>query len=432
MRRYGQKQLKTEKATIFYFSLGTSPLDRLYSSQGSNSSGSSVSRVTLSASSPDLTGHWYLVLPSNIWTLVSDLYHNHHYHHTTSNNYRLNLGSPNCHFRSFSGRVRFQLSLLDRSSELFLTLFLPAESSVILGILLLLALNPMSDSSSSSLFFRSHEAWQLMQLSADAVAFFLVFQTIYKRLMLYYKTLPLVCLAWYLHSREVIEAAVRQMRAAEYLFFRPSIGLTNTAGARGFGSLAAAYRRYSVNTISGGVQTGPPGSQRLSAAIGTIWITVFMREHCRLLVDLVHLNRHLVSPLLFWFYSPVLVSSVYILCLLYFMPLAILLKLSLLSVFIVSLITFALLAFLSLVVRTLYDSQADSQLFRAQMLCRGSSADGGGGNGFENRNLFLRTKLKLMSYYEVLRTEKKVAFTFGSHSKVTNRWLWEVNYFENK
>ncbi len=429
MRWYGQKQLKTEKATIFNFSLGSSPLDRLYSSQGSNSSGSSVSRVTLSASLPDLTGHWYLVLPRNIWTLVSDLYHN---HHTTSTNYRLNLGSPNCHFRSFSGKVQFQLSLLDRSSELFLTFFLPAESSVILGILLLVALNPMSDSSSSSLFFRSHEAWQLMLLSADAAAFFLVFQTIYKRLMLYYKTLPLICLAWYLHSREVIEAAVRQMRAAEYLFFRPSIGLANTAGARGFGSLAAAYRRYSVNTISGGVLTGPPGSQRLSAAIGTIWITVFMREHCKLLVDLVHLNRHLVSPLLFWFYSPVLVSSVYILCLLYFMPLAILLKLSLLSVFIVSLITFALLAFLSLVVRTLYNSLADSQLFRAQMLCRGSSADGGGGSGFGSGNPFLRTKLKLMTYYEVLRTEKKVAFTFGSHSKVTNRWLWEVNHFENK
>ncbi len=156
-----------------------------------------------------------------------------------------------------------------------------------------------------------------------------------------------------------------------------------------------------------------------------------MREHCRLLVDLVHLNRHLVSPLLFWFYSPVLVASVYLLCLRYFMPVAILLKLYLSGVFIACLITFALFAFLSLVVQTLYDSLADRQLFRAQMLCRGSSADcGKRGNGCGNENLFLRTKLKLMSYYEVLRTEKKVTFTFGSHSKVTNLWLYEVNYLK--
>ncbi len=61
------------------------------------------------------------------------------------------------------------------------------------------------------------------------------------------------------------------------------------------------------------------------------------------------------------------------------------------------------------------------------MLCRGSSADCSEGNRYENSNFFLRTKLKLMSYYEVMRTEEKVAFTFGAYAKVTNRWLWEVN-----
>ncbi len=155
-----------------------------------------------------------------------------------------------------------------------------------------------------------------------------------------------------------------------------------------------------------------------------------MREHCLLLVDLVHLNRHLVSPLLLWFYSPVLVAKVYLLCLLYFMPVAILLKLYLSGVFIACLITFAFLAFLSEVVQALYNSLANSQLFRAQMLCRGSSADCSERSGFRNGNPFLRTKLKLMSYYEVLRTEKKVTFNFGSHSKVTNLWLYEVNYLK--
>ena len=241
----------------------------------------------------------------------------------------------------------------------------------------------------SSFFFFSFETSQMALLSLDVVAFSLAYQATLKRLLLFYKTLPIICLAWYRHSQEVLGVALKQMKA--------------------FSS-----------------------SQRLSAAIGTIWITVFMKEHSKLLVDLVHLNRHLVSPLLFWFYSPILVGTVYILCLLYFMPVAILLKMYLLSVFLFCLITFALLAFLSLVVKTLYDSLADSQLFRAQMLCRGSSADLDKKGGFGRGNPFLRTKLKLMSYYEVLRTEKKVTFTFGSHSKVTNRWLWEVNPFKNK
>ncbi len=394
------------------------------SRKGSNNSKRSSHLKSTSLASGLTGSHWYQVLLRNLWTFLSDFYH---HHQPTTTHHCPSHGNPNCHFRSFSRRTRAQLSLLDHTTELFITLLLPAESTLMLAIFLLVALNPMSDSSTSSLFFRSHEAWQLTVLSADAVAIFVVFQAIYKRLMLFYKTLLLICLAWYLHLQEVLGAAVRQMRAAAqyYQFFcRPSIShLTmNQAGK-------SETKRFGGEG-GGGSTVLFSASQRLSAAIGTIWITVFMREHCSLLVDLVHLNRHLVSPLLFWFYSPVLVCSVYILCLLYFMPLAILLKLSLLSIFAVSLITFALLAFLSLVVQTLYGSPAvDSLLFRAQMFCRGSSADFScKSGGFGSGNPFLRTKLKLMSYYEVLRTEKKVAFTFGSQAAVNSRWLFEVSH----
>ena len=168
--------------------------------------------------------------------------------------------------------------------------------------------------------------------------------------------------------------------------------------------------------------------QRLSATIDTVWARTFAREHCRLLVDLVHLNRHFASPLIFAFYTPIIAASVYVLCLLYFLPGELLLKLYLVLDYLGLFLTSVFLVCLSVIVRVLYDPVADSQLFRAQMLLRGGR---GGGNGSaavgnENGRTFLRTKLKLMSYYEVMRTEKKVAFTFGSHAKVEYTWLWEV------
>ncbi len=331
--------------------LGTTPFDQLYSSKGSrNGGGFSTPFLGLLENS---ASHWYQVVPGNIWSILVDLqlHYHHHHHHTTRP--RLHLSrSPNQHFRSFSGRTRSQLVLFDRVSELVITVVLPLESISMLSIIFLLALSHSRGDNSSASFHRSHEASLLALLYLDLLAIFVVFHSTFKRLLLYYKTLPLICLAWCLHSREVLGAAVRQMRAAEYLFFfrsRNDQARVDGGGGREAEQLNAAYRHYLVNTISGeNSRAMSPGSQRLSAAIGTIWVNVFMREHCRLLVDLVHLNRHLVSPLLFWFYSPVLVSSVYILCLLYFMPLAILLKLYFSCLFIACLITFALLGFLSL------------------------------------------------------------------------------------
>ncbi len=361
-------------------------MDRLYSSRGGNGFSSLLLGLP-----QNLATVWTLLLPSHIWSVwaTSELHHHHcHYCHlrhrrpTTWHRSPVILRRSTGHFRSFSERTQLQLSLFDCTSELVITLLLPLNSTLALVIVVfLLALNlKMGATYSSSSSFFSFETSQMALLSLDVVAFSLAYQATLKRLLLFYKTLPIICLAWYRHSREVLGAvAVKQMKA--------------------FSS-----------------------SQRFSAAIGTIWVAVFMKAHSELLVDLVHLNRHLVSPLLYWFYNPIIVGSVFTLCLLYFRPVAFCFKLYLLGAFIGCLATFALLGFLSAVVCTLYDHQADSALFRAQMLCRRSSA---AVNRNEN-SIFLRIKLKLMSYYEVLRTEEKVTFTFGSYAKVDNQWLLEV------
>ncbi len=160
-------------------------------------------------------------------------------------------------------------------------------------------------------------------------------------------------------------------------------------------------------------------SRRFSSALGTIWTSTFMRRHSQLLLNLVVFNRHFASLLIFWFLLPMIVLSVYILCVLYFLAVPLLLRLYLDIIYLIMLLLFSVLALLPMVTRALYS--ADGQLYSAQMRCRMGSGE------VNESSTFLRTKLKLMSYYEVLRTERKVTFTFGSHAKVENRWLLEVN-----
>ena len=160
-------------------------------------------------------------------------------------------------------------------------------------------------------------------------------------------------------------------------------------------------------------------SRHFSSALDTIWTSTFMRRHSELLLNLVVLNRHFASLLIFWFLLPMIVLSVYILCVLYFLAVPLLLRLYLAIIYLIMLLLFSVLALLPMVTRALYS--ADGQLYSAQMRCRMGSGEVNGSF------TFLRIKLKLMSYYEVLRTERKVTFTFGSHAKVENRWLLEVN-----
>lgn len=193
------------------------------------------------------------------------------------------------------------------------------------------------------------------------------------------KVLILVCFALYRHARDVTRLAAL---------------LTNrTLLQWGNGLISREY---------------------LSSSIATAW-TTFSLEHSGLLVDLIHLNRCLASSLIFWYFFPVFCGSIYIFCLLYFRPLPWTVKAPLLVSLISCFITFSLLSMLTTVVGGLYYGSAGGQLYRAQMWC------GGMWHG-----TFLSAKLKLMRYYEVLCTRNKVTFTFGTHSKVESKWLWEV------
>ena len=146
-----------------------------------------------------------------------------------------------------------------------------------------------------------------------------------------------------------------------------------------------------------------------------------MREHTKLLVALVHLNQHLASVLIFWYYFSVLFISVFILCLLYFLPVSFLIKVYYNVVYVLAIGSFAFLHRLSAVIKVLYSCGAADELYRVQMSCGNSGSRG-----------ILQFKLKLMSYYEVLRTKKKVTFTFGHHARVNNRWLMEVKIIKNE
>ncbi len=229
------------------------------------------------------------------------------------------------------------------------------------------------------------------------------------KLALSFKTIYLVPFSWYLHAAEVTRAATRQMNEA----------------------LQDFQKRVRKASIVSGVYDSREGL--LCSRIATIWTTVFMREHSTLLVDLVHFNQRLVSPLLFWVYTPILAASVYVLCLLYFFPMHWFVWLLLLGQLIGLFNTFALLALLPAVVGALYDHSVMGQLYRAQMLLY---SQGIAGNGAKFRDdggrlaFALRTKIKLMTYYEVLKTDNKCTFTFGSHSKIENTWLWEVSFVE--
>ncbi len=86
-------------------------------------------------------------------------------------------------------------------------------------------------------------------------------------------------------------------------------------------------------------------------------------------------------------------------------------------------VSYVILGSLSAVIKVLYQSGADGELYRAQM-----SSGNVLGNG-TNRNhgsALLRVKLKLMNYYEILKTKNHITFTFGHHAKVKNKWLLEV------
>lgn len=214
-----------------------------------------------------------------------------------------------------------------------------------------------------------------LYIVVDGILVVIVIHYNISKVALTYKTVLLVSFSWFLHIGQVSKEVFWSMKSA-FLLSRKSISGTTE-----------------------------------SSRITFIW-SVFMREHSLLLIDLINFNKHFDSTLIFWHYTPVIISTIYCFCLLYFMPLFWTAKLLIFLLFIALFASFAWLLFLPIVVRALYS--LDGVIYRAQISC---TSVGGA---------FLLTKLKLMAYYEVLRTENKFTFTFGNHSKVDNFWLWQV------
>ena len=293
---------------------------------------------------------------------------------------------PLVYFRSFSRATRNQIALLDYYTENFLILFVPFLNYGISAIIIhyiVIAVWPL---------YRDVLLIQIIQYFADYfIVLALTFYT-FKKFILFYKLLPLVCYAWLLHGREITRRA-----------FRVPMKMV---------AVAVVEDKNKRNLFRHKLH---PNKNKHSITSVSIRTTHFMREHTKLLVDLVHFNQHFASVLIFWYYFSIFFISVSILCLLYFLPVPFFVKVYYNGVFVLTIGSFALLLFLSPVIKVLYSGGA-GELYRVQMNCVKCGVGGG----------ILQFKLKLMSYYEVLRTKKKVTFTFGHHARINNKWLLEV------
>ncbi len=163
--------------------------------------------------------------------------------------------------------------------------------------------------------------------------------------LLFLRVLLLVVGVFSLHARELEGAAVAQMAAATVVQFLPHFRRRTSAHEKG----CSKEQPQQSSTASELAVSGLLTSRRFSSALGTIWASTFMRKHCRLLVDLVLFNRHFASLLIFWFFLPVIVLSVYILCVLYFLSVPLLLKAYLSGIYLLMLLLISILALLPMV-----------------------------------------------------------------------------------
>lgn len=309
------------------------------------------------------------------------------------------------YFRSLSIKTQGRLALADSFIEelytvtmlLFMAFFL-----LFAGRYVLL--------SAAHFFTQGTPSLQIVHLILEAAACLAMIQNAVRKAFLFLKLLFLVVLVWCTQAQEIEKRAVTEMQSASVAQFIP------------FGFHGTQQHDSSGNTtltITSGLNMIT--SYRFTVTLSTIWVNGFMRGHTRLLADLVLFNRHFASKLIFWFYFPLIIVSIYILCVVYFLPVPFLFRLYLFGLYLSAVVLFSLLFSLPMPVRALYSS--GDRLYKAQMSCRASM----GKQENVNATVLLRTKLKLMSYYEVMKTNKKVTFTFGSHAKVENRWLLEVS-----
>ncbi len=142
----------------------------------------------------------------------------------------------------------------------------------------------------------------------------------------------------------------------------------------------------------------------------------FRKVHSRLLADLITFDGHFASLFLFANILPVIVGDIYNGSLLVFGKLATTVDFVLvLSGIVFQSFKLLLLQYLPAVSEALYGSQ--QTLYRSQLKVRGQS--------------WLREKIKLMYYYELMATEKegRVTFSAGTYGKITKKWLLDVSFW---
>ncbi len=213
------------------------------------------------------------------------------------------VSRPLTYFRSFSSATRRRLAQYDLFTERFLFVFVPVFA---FGI----AQGSASFTVASIVLAINHQ----QQVSVVQMVIFVVDFTvipaialyIYKLVLLFYKILLLVCIAWRLHVKESTEKAFKLQKRTVAVF---CVLVEN--------SKKLLFKR----------KPHPSKKNRCHLTSSAVTrLAQFMQEHTKLLVDLVHFNRHFASVLIFWYYTPLLFSSIFILCFLYFLPVMFIIK----------------------------------------------------------------------------------------------------------
>lgn len=275
------------------------------------------------------------------------------------------------HYSSFSELTRTKVATLELMSEVYVSFAFTTIMGMVLAatlhILLLqtfliVVVNPYSILSLG----------KYLMLVTDSLLFLVPIYYAGNLAFFAGKTFPVICYAWYLHLGEVTRQTVGRIERSQVFARRGSF-------------LLCEHKLVSY------------------------WTSVFISEHSLLLLDLITLNRHIVSTLLFAFYFPNWTANVYVISLLTFSTsLSWTIRQSLYFLLFAQFNCFLILALLPQLGRAFYSN--DRAIYKAVFLC----------------DSWLRQKLKLATYYELLRTSRPFVFTLGSYARISNKFLFEV------
>lgn len=211
---------------------------------------------------------------------------------------------PLAYFRSFSSATRRRLAQYDHRTERFLKVFVPifafgmAQGSAGIAVV--------------SIYLAIYQQQpvpvvQMVILVAELAVLPAVILYTYKLVLLFFKILLLVCIAWSLHVKKITERAFKLQKKVAAATF-PCVSAKDEKKHQFF------------------ERKPHPSKSNHLARSAVVRIEQFMQEHTKLLINLVHFNQHFASVLIFWYFAPLLFSSIFILCLLYFLPVMFIIK----------------------------------------------------------------------------------------------------------